>query len=318
MAVSVRNTDLNLLVYLDILLKEKSVTRAAEQLGLTQPAMSNALKRLREVFNDPILIRTNQGMTATEKALSLQPEIRKLVLEMQTLLEPNQDFQAQDSRRVFRIMCSDYAEATLLPAMIKRMREEAPGIILDCLTPSDVSYQDLEQGHVDMAINRFNDMPASFHQKTIWRDSFSCLLNADNPMAKKFNLKTYLQAQHVWVSKTGMGVGLGVNPEHQSGLGWIDKALEKLGHKRQISIFTRHYTMPALLVMNNDLIATLPTKVAVMYAANPALVLKAPPFSIPEFELKMAWSPLLHHSAAHRWLRGLIMQSSSHASGHAE
>ncbi len=305
--MNIRNVDLNLLIYLDCLLREKNVTRAANQLGITQPAMSNGLKRLRDLFADPLLIRTSHGMTATDKAVELQPLVRAIVSQVQAVLEPSQAFDAANSRRIFRIMCSDYAEATLLPPVIKRMRESAPGVILDCLTPSDVSYQDMEQGHVDMAINRFNEMPASFHQKTIWRDSFSCLINPDNPLVEHFNLESYLQAHHIWVSKTGMGVGFGVNPEKSGGLGWIDKALERLGHKRQISIFTRHYSMPALLATNNDLIATLPTKVARMQARSHGLVLKPPPFDIPEFELKMAWSPLLHHNTAHQWLRKLIL-----------
>ncbi|MEY2337334.1 LysR substrate-binding domain-containing protein, partial [Acinetobacter baumannii] len=116
-----------------------------------------------------------------------------------------------------------------------------------------------------------------------------------------------LDAQHIWVSKTGMGVGFGVNPDKQGGLGWIDQALERIGQRRKISVFTRHYQMPALLAQNVDLIATLPTRMARLQAQNPKLVIKDPPFYIPEFELKMAWCPLLHHHPAHRWLRQLIL-----------
>ena len=104
-----------------------------------------------------------------------------------------------------------------------------------------------------------------------------------------------------------MGVGFGMNPDQAGGLGWIDQALGRLGKKRKIAIFTRHYQMPALLAENADLIATLPTRVARLQLSNPRLVIKEPPFHIPEFELKMSWSPLLHHNAAHRWLRQLIL-----------
>ena len=208
------------------------------------------------------------------------------------------------------MMVSDYAEATLVPLLIKHVRSESPNVILDFLTPSDVSYQDLEQGRVDMAINRFNEIPQSFHQNTVWTDSFSCLMSKKNPAAENFNLKAYLNAQHIWVSKTGMGVGFGVNPEKSGGLGWIDQALQRIGRKRKITIFTRHYQTPGLLVQNNDLVATLPTKIARMQAENPKLVILDPPFYIPEFELKMAWSPLLHPNAGHQWLRRLIMYTS--------
>ncbi|MBF1802251.1 LysR family transcriptional regulator [Alloalcanivorax profundimaris] len=306
--MNLASADLNLLKYLDVLLREKNVTRAAEQLGITQPAMSNSLKRLRLMFGDPLLIRTSEGMTATDRAQELQPLVRQLIAQAESLFTPEDGFQPSDSRRVFRIMTSDYAEATLVPHIVRRLREEAPNVVLDFLTPSDVSYPDMEQGRVDMALNRFNEIPGSFHQVTLWRDTFSCLLNRDNPIAENFDLDSYLSAQHIWVSKTGFGVGFGMNPEKLGGLGWIDHALQRLGRSRKISIFTRHYQMPALLAMNNDLVATLPSRVARMQLQNDNLVIKAPPFEIPEFELKMAWSPLLHHNTAHRWLRRLIQE----------
>ncbi len=205
-------------------------------------------------------------------------------------------------------MTSDYAEGTLVPHIVRRLREEAPEVVLDFVTPSDVSYPDMEQGRVDMAINRFNEIPGSFHQVTLWRDAFSCLLNRDNPIARHFDLDSYLSAQHIWVSKTGFGVGFGMNPEKLGGLGWIDHALQRLGRSRKITIFPRHYQRPGLLDKNNDLVATLPSRVARMQAQNSQLIIKPPPFDIPEFELKMAWSPLLHHNAAHRWLRRLIQE----------
>ena len=305
--MNLERVDLNLLIYLDVLLREKNVTRAAEQLGVTQPAMSNILRRLRNLFNDPLLIRSSEGMTPTERALELQPRIRDALSDLSMILEPRTEFRPYTSNRVFRIMTSDYAEATLVPRLVKALRSEAPNVVLDFLTPSDVSYRDMEQGKVDLAINRFNEIPQSFHQVLVWRDSFSCLLNDKHPAAQHLNLKNYLDAQHIWVSKTGMGVGFGINPDKQAGLGWIDQALERIGQKRKISVFTRHYQMPALLAQNVDLVATLPTRMARLQANNPKLLIKDPPFYIPEFELKMAWCPLLHQHPAHRWLRQLIL-----------
>ncbi len=305
--MKLQQVDLNLLVNLDVLLREKNVTRAAEQLGITQPAMSNILRRLRKLFGDPLLVRSSEGMTPTEYAQELQPRVREILEDVAQLLEPRTEFRPYSTSRVFRIMTSDYAEATLVPRLVKALRSEAPNVILDFLTPSDVSYRDMEQGRVDLAINRFNEVPQSFHQVLVWRDTFSCLLSAQSPYANRFNLKNYLKAQHIWVSKTGMGAGFGVNPDKSGGLGSIDQALERLGQKRQISVFTRHYQMPALLAANKDLIATLPTRVARLQADNDKIIIKDPPFFIPEFELTMAWSPLLQHHPAHRWLRQLIM-----------
>lgn len=306
--MNLANIDLNLLKNLDVLLRELSVTKAAEQLGITQPAMSNSLKRLRNMLNDPLLVRTSDGMTPTEKALDLQPLVREIIVRTEALLRPDEVFMPKESQRVFRVMASDYAEATLVPHLVRRLRQEAPSVVLDFLTPSDVTYTDMEQGRVDLAINRFNEMPRSFFQVTLWHDTFSVLLNKSNPLVRDYSLESYLQGQHIWVSKTGFGVGFGMNPDKLGGLGWIDQALARLGKSRRISIFTRHYQMPALLAMNNDLVATLPSRVARMQAENPNLVIIPPPFVIPKLELKMAWSPLLHHNPAHRWFRRLIQE----------
>lgn len=300
--------DLNLLVYLDVLLRERNVTRSASLLGITQPAMSNGLRRLRETFGDPLLVRTSDGMVPTERAQLLQPVLRQILASVEQVIEPSADFDAASSDRVFRIMTSDYGEATLLPKLLKRLNREAPDVVLDILTPSDMSFTEVEQGLVDLVINRFDTMPQSFHQKTLWQDSFSCLFAVDNPISNDFCLKSYLEAKHVWVSKTGMGAGMGLTPKDTKRLGWVDGALEEIGEKRHITVFTRHYQSAAMLAEQKGLVATIPTKAAAAQSNNPRLVMKKPPFEIPVFELKMAWSPLLQHNAAHQWIRRVITE----------
>ena len=157
-----------------------------------------------------------------------------------------------------------------------------------------------------MIINRFDAMPQSFHQIMLWEDSFSCLLSPNHPVLEDFTLDNYLKADHVWVSKTGMGVGVGVNPDDVQRLGWVDAALGKLGRKRQIRVFTRHYQAAMTLAEHNDLIVTLPTRAALLKRDNPRLVRRDPPLAIPPLELKMAWSPLLQHNPGNQWLRRLI------------
>lgn len=305
--MNINRIDLNLLVYLDVLLRERNVTKAANHLGLSQPAMSNGLRRLRDLFEDPLLVRTSEGMTPTERALSLQPVIRDVLANVERAIQPQSDFDPAASDRVFRIMASDYAEAVLFPQVLTRLRQEAPGVIVDIMTPSDVSFLDVEQGKVDMVINRFDTMPQSFHQTTLWKDSFSCMFSAENPIRDRFSLEPYLQAQHVWVSKTGMGVGVGVNPRDVQRLGWVDEALAKQGKKRRISVFTRHYQAAMLLAEQKDLIVTIPSKAARLHQHNARVIIAEPPFQIPPFELKMAWSPLLQNNAAHQWMRRLIV-----------
>ncbi|HQY72013.1 MAG: LysR family transcriptional regulator [Gammaproteobacteria bacterium] len=305
--MNIGRIDLNLLVYLDVLLRERNVTRAASYLGITQPAMSNGLRRLRELFDDPLLVRTSEGMTPTERALELQPVVRSVLAAVERAVQPKKPFDAARSTRVFRIMASDYAESTLIPAVLERLQREAPDIALDIMTPSDVSYLNVEQGKVDMVINRFDSMPQSFHQNTVWQDSFSCLLSVDNPLlAGGFDLESYLHAQHVWVSKTGMGVGVGVDPSAAQDLGWVDEALARLGRKRRITVFTRHYQVAVLLATQKHLVVTVPSKLALLMRDNPRVAIKPPPFEIPPFELKMAWSPLLQRNPGHQWMRRLI------------
>ena len=313
--MNLNRIDLNLLVYLDALLRERNVTQAANQLNLSQPAMSNGLRRLRELFDDPLLVRTSDGMTPTERALELEPIVRDVLMNIDRAVQPRSAFDPGDAQRVFRIMASDYAESTLLPSVLGKLRTEAPGITLDIMTPSDVSFLDVERGKVDMVINRFDSMPQSFHQIHLWDDSFSCLLSPENPVLKDFSLENYLKAKHVWVSKTGMGVGVGVDPDDVQRLGWVDSALNKLGKKRQIRVFTRHYQAAMTLAEQNDLIVTLPTRAAQLKRDNPRVVLREPPLDIPPLELKMAWSPLLQHNPGNRWLRKLIVDTARELDG---
>ena len=305
--------DLNLLRNLDALLRERNVTSAASQLELSQPAMSNSLRRLRELFDDPLLIRTRDGMAPTERALALQPMVQEILASIEQAVQPQTRFDASRSDRVFRIMASDYAESSLLPHVLRRLRVEAPHVTLDFMTPSDVSFPDVEQGKVDMVINRFDSLPQSFHQNILWSDRFACLFSKDNPINEQFDLDSYLAAQHVWVSKTGMGVGVGMNPSNVQRLGWVDEALTRIDKQRQISVFTRHYQAAMLLAQDSDLIATLPARAAALQQHNPLLVIRQPPFEIPPIELTMAWSPLLQHNPAHQWMRRLIIEVASQA-----
>lgn len=307
--MNLNRIDLNLLVYLDVLLRERNVTQAANQLSLSQPAMSNGLKRLRDLFGDPLLVRTSEGMAPTERALELEPIIRDVLANIDRAVQTKAEFDPATHTRVFRIMASDYAESTLLPYVLDQLRELAPGITLDIMTPSDVSFLDVERGKVDMVINRFDAMPQSFHQTHLWDDTFSCLLSPNNPVLADFSLDNYLKANHIWVSKTGMGVGVGVNPDDVQRLGWVDLALNRLGKKRQIRVFTRHYQAAMTLAEQNDLIVTLPTRAALLKSNNPRVVLRQPPLKIPPLELKMAWSPLLQHNPGNQWLRRLIAET---------
>ncbi len=307
--MNISKIDLNLLIYLDVLLREKNVTRAAGQLNITQPAMSNGLKRLRSLFNDPILVRTSDGMVPTERARSLGPAIRKILLDLEETLQNEEDFAEQTSQRVFRVMASDYAASTLIPPLLKLLNKKAPHIIIDIMTPSDVTFHDVEAGKIDMAINRFEELPQSFHQKTIWKDTFSCIVGTKNPIINNFDINNYLAADHVWVAKTGFGVGVGMDTTNNTSLGWVDEALSKLSRKRNIKAFTRNYHVAMQIALESDLVATLPTRSAMIHKDDNKFKVLPPPFEIPAMELKMIWSPLLHHDASHIWFRQLVIET---------
>ncbi len=314
--MNIKKIDLNLLVYLDVLLDEGNVTRAAENLGISQPAMSNGLKRLRELFNDPLLVRTSEGMTPTARAEELRPVLREVLASVEKAVQNSADPDPASMDMVFRISASDYTESTLIPSLLQRLRATAPGVTLDLLTPSDVTFREVEQGKVDLVINRFNELPLSFHQTSLWSDDFACVFHRDNPIGKDFDLDAYLNADHIWVSKTGMGIGVGIDPNAAQRLGWVDEALSKLGMQRRIRVFTRHYQAAMRLAETEDLIVTLPSKAAGLAKNNSRLVVRAPPFEIPPIELKMAWSPLLHHNTTHRWMRRTIAEVARQSQTH--
>lgn len=296
--------DLNLLVYLNVLLQEQNVTQAAKTLCITQPAMSNILKRLRKMFGDPLLVRTSDGMIPTEYAKNLQPQLHKILDSTRALLQKSSDFRPYSHARTFCIMTSDYAEATLVPHLVKAILSEAPNIKLQFLAAGDVSYDDMEQGRIDLALGRFFVGAQTLHSVPIWRDDFSCLLHKDNPCAEYFNLKNYLAALHVWAHKAKVDIGQ-LRP-HLDEKSPVDQALMRQGFRRNIVLYTRHYQMQQLLSANKNLVATLPTRLARLQVGGD-VILKKPPFFIDSFELLMSSSPLLHKDPAHKWLRTLVL-----------
>lgn len=310
----VDNFDLNLLVCFDVLMRERNVSRAAEKLNISQPAMSNSLKRLRHHFGDPLLVRSVGGMIPTEKALELEPLIRRSLTVAEEALSPNEEFDPLKSTRTFRILVSDYVEGTLISSLVAFLQNNAPNISLDILTLSDGSFQDLEKGAIDLAINRFDSVPQSFYQRPIWKDSFSCLVAKGHSLINENTIEHYLKASHIWVSKTGIGIGTGMSQSSERG--WVDDALTNLGYERQISVFTRHYQIIPLLVQQTNLVATMPTRSALIYKENPNLVIIDPPFEIQPIEVDMVWSPVLHHNSAHRWIRKTLIELAQSILGH--
>ena len=306
--MNLRQIDLNLLVYLNVLIEERSVSNAASRLALTQSAMSNALKRLRDLFNDPLLVRSGSTMLCTDKALALKPQIESFLTLAQSITAPVQGFDAKNTEHTFRIMANSFLVASLLGPFISKMISEYPSINFDLVSPSDVTLSELEQGQVEIAIDRFTRMPSSFYQSTLWRDNYVCMTHKNHPLQQHQDLDSYLAAEHVWLNRSGFGPEPLVKSREPQKLGWVDQALLQLGHRRNIRTYVRQHSLLPDLVAHSDMVATLPKRLAKYLIANTPepLALCAVPFPIVPIKVSMLWSPLVHHNEAHQWLRGQI------------
>lgn len=298
--VNIRDVDLNLLVMLDALLRERSVTRAAEAMAITQPAMSNALKRLRKLIGDPILVRTAGGMQPTVRAEQLQRPVRNALAQMEAAIAPNRAFDPATAERLFTILITDYAASVLMPNVVAVLEAEAPHIALNILSASGDAIDQIERGEADFLVNQFSQLPANFHHQSLWRDRLACLIRRDHPAliatGGALTLATFLAQRHILITQTGIG------------LSPLDEALADRGLARQISVLTRHYQLPRVLVAQSDMIAALPARIARYQARHLGLAVLDPPIELPEFEIGIAWGALDHHDPAHRWLRERIVR----------
>ena len=172
--------------------------------------MSNALRRLRDLLGDPILVRTSSGMAPTERATKIEPLVVEALSRAELALQPVDHFEAATSSRTFRIMASDYIETTLIAPLLGRLNEVAPYVTLDILTPSDASFANLEGVKSIWPSIALIIYPILFIKKSIWRDNFSCLMGAEHPALDALTFDAYLASKHIWVSKTGIGVGTGM------------------------------------------------------------------------------------------------------------
>lgn len=293
--MNIKDIDLNLLVFFDTLLHERSVTRAAERMGLSQPAMSNALARLRRLLDDPLLVRTARGMEPTQRALSLQRPVQAALAQIETALAPAAAFDPAATQRLFSLMITDYAASVLLPGVSARLAREAPNVALNVLGSDADSLKAVERGEVDFVIDRFDTLPDSFRSRLLWNDEFVCVLRKDHPaLADGLSLETYLKLDHILITRTGVG------------LGQTDEVLARRNLYRRIAVFTRHYQLPPQIVAASDLCATLPERIAHAHASSLPVEIVPPPFALPPFDIRMVWSPVAHYDRAHRWLRGLI------------
>lgn len=219
--------DANLLVSLDALLREASVTRAAHRVGITQSAMSHALGRLRDHLGDPLLVRAGRNMVLTAKAESLAPRVSVLVEEMSRVFAPDEEFEPAALRRGFALRATDHAQFVLMPEVDRLLRAEAPGVDLVVTALSGGAVAPLRQAQSDLTLGTFSDHPSDIHSQALLTDRFVCLVRGDHPaIARGLGVAQYAAMTHIHVGPAQLGV--------------VDRVLGELGIARRISRVVPH------------------------------------------------------------------------------
>ena len=289
--MNIYNFDLNLLRVLDALLRERNVSRAAERLSLSQPAVSNALNRLRELLDDPLLVRVGRAMQPTPRALSLEAPIRDALQQIEHTLNAGDSFNPTSSRQRFVIAVTDYVELICMPALMAHLANVAPGIQLAIrhLTPS-LPAEALDDGEVDLVLGRFVDVPTRFHIRRWASETLQVVVRREHPwVGEMLDLDSFLRLRHLWVH--------GGQTRDM-----VDQWLEERGLSRDVVYTTPNYLQAAHIVAQSDLAAVLPTQLARYFAGLLPLRLFDLPFDLGAFQLDIVSVAQRERDAALQWL----------------
>jgi DNA-binding transcriptional LysR family regulator len=299
-----KSPDLNLLIALDALLQEQNVSRAAKRVGLSTPAMSHALARLRKQLGDPLLVRAGQRMVVTPRAADLRDRVHALSEETLGVLRPEPSRDLKKLERAFRIKASDMVLCVLGPALDKMVRE-LPGVSLHVMPPQFEEPALLRAGTVDLAIGvydytPYSDLPNDLRIQQLFEDHFTCVVRKDHPtVGRTLTLEQYVSLDHVQIA-----------PRGQPG-GYVDELLAELGHKRRIVRAVPYFIAALVLVAETDYVLTVSGQLARRLAEPLGLRLVQPPRSLALEPNHMAqlWHPRNDKDPAHRWLRESIAEA---------
>ncbi|NVB80394.1 MAG: LysR family transcriptional regulator [Kofleriaceae bacterium] len=285
--------DLNLLVALDALLREENVTVAGQRVGLSQPAMSHALARLRELLGDELLVRTGRRMHRTALGHQLMPTVRRLISDLEATLLSRRGFEPSTSQRRFRIAANDHAGAVMLPALFARLRSAAPGVQLDVLPQGDGLPLELATGELEGAIGTFLDVAPPLVDRVLFREGFACVIRRDHPIGR-LTLRSYLELDHLVIASPGYGPGV------------VDFALEARGLARRVAMRVPHFLVAPAIVARTDLVLTLPRRVLAV-ATDRRLRVTKPPIPLSDFAVQLVWHRRSDSDAGATWLREQII-----------
>lgn len=289
--------DLNLLTSLDVLLDEANVTRAAKRLGVSQPAVSHNLRRLRELLGDPLLVRTAHGMQATPRAAELRPAVRAALEAAEAVLQAAPSFDPERAERSFVLAMADQASFQLLPPLVERIARVAPGITLQLRPPPIDLAAALSEGEIELAIGVFGDAPAGIHTEPLWTETFSCVVRRRGPGTRgPFDLARYLARPHLLVAPRGRPGSV------------VDDLLAQRDQRRRIAVVVPHFLVAPAIVATSDLVWTAPSGLAHAFAESYALAVRPPPLAIPSFTIAMRWHLRLDRDPGLAWLRAMLRQ----------
>jgi LysR family transcriptional regulator, transcriptional activator of nodD3 and syrA len=286
--------DLNLLVVLRALLNERHVTRAAGRVGLSQSATSHALSRLRELYGDPLLVRSGRALTLTPRAARLLPLLERGLGDIESAIAEEPEFEPSTARRTFSIGTSDYLQALLMGPLLRQIATRAPGVDL-----SIVVFPNLREladtGAIDLALTVSGQESQRSSHQALFDDDFVCMVRRDHPQIKKApSLEKYLSQRHVVVAPSGTPGS------------FVDTELARRGLERRIALRVTNFLIAPVVVCETDFINTMPARLARQLAKTYPLRLMPPPLELPKFEYCMFWHPRLDQDPAQRWLREFV------------
>ena len=289
--------DARLLFLFDEIYTERSMTRAAEKLGLSQPTVSIWVGKLRRELQDPLFVRTVGGLRATPRADALIGPVREALESLRRLSGQAPAFDPARSTRVFRIAMTDASHVTLLPALLAKIRHAAPNVGLEVLPISAATGHDLADGRADLAIGSLAGLESGFHETKLYNQDFICLVSLDHPRigAEGLTLRTYLQEAHVGVLSSASYSSLSASLSMQH-------------VQRRVLLELPGLLALATIVATTDLIATVPRHIGETLARGSTIRVVRCPVKIAGFTVKHYWHDRYHHDAGHKWLRALCTE----------
>ncbi|MEO4001681.1 LysR family transcriptional regulator [Mesorhizobium sp. CAU 1732] len=297
--VNLRAVDLNLLTVLDALLEECSVTRAAVRLGMSQPAVSRALARLRSLFDDALLVDGPGGYLLSERAEQIVPVLRRALAGIGNMLDAPAFDPATATGRL-RLSTPDLYAAVIGPPLLAHIGREAPGLNLDIVAPGPAIIGDLEEGTLEAVIGVIDDAPAGIQRRGLFDDGYVTLLRAGHPAADDaLTLGRFLELDHIAISVTGVGS----TP--------VDDVLAMTRHKRRVKVTVPNFLAAVEIAAQSDLVMTLPESLARMAAGVNRFVMRTPPADPGRFTLSMLWHARHQASPRHVWLRDAIVHAAA-------